>query len=281
MRVDGVPIVGHIAPAIALHMRIFALDQRLGEARVAGIGDGLIDAEIHRREDIGIGIGLRLGQRAPSQIVDQPRWVASPCLGCRHFERRADPCFIAQGPEDDRRMVLVALDHVDDARDMGRVPGRIIAKLVQFAFGVALPSHFHIGMGFDIGLVHDIEAIFIGQIIPARVVGVMRRAYRVDIVALHHFDVAPHRRHRNDVERVRVMLMPVDAADHDRAAINHQLPVTDRDIAKADALGGRLHDRTLVIQQLQQQRVEVGRFCRPSAHARQCVTDPHHLFGLA
>ncbi len=43
---------------------------------------------------------------------------------------------------------------------------------------------------FDVGFVDDIEAVFVTQGIPARIVGVMGGSHRVKVVLLHQLNIA-------------------------------------------------------------------------------------------
>ena len=250
-------------------MGIFALDHRLGARRVLGPVDHLFDVVIHGRIDVDIVVRLVAPvERTPTEIGDQPRAVAPPDRRRRLLEIGANPRLVAQRPEDDRGVVLVPLDHVHHAGDVRALPGGVEADLVFVALAAVAVALLHIGVALDIGFVHQVEAVLVGQRQEARVVGIVRGADGVEVVALHQLQIAAHRLFGDDVEGHRVMLVPVDAADHDAAAIDHDLPVLDLDGAEADPLRRGLHHLAVRIDQFDQQRVEVGRLRRPAAHTR-------------
>ena len=282
MRIDRVPIFLQVAARIAHHVRIFAQDQRLAERPVGRVIDELGGGVVHRRVDVREIVGVMLEPpvpRAPAEIADEPRRIALLRGGRGGSEVRADPGLVAERPEDDRGVVLVALDHVGDARDVRGLPRGIEAELIRPTLLGMLVGEVHIGVALDIGLVHDIQAIAVGELVEPWVVGVMRGADRVDVGALHQLDVALHRFERDDVEGLGIMLVAVDAADRDRPAVDGDEPVLDRYAAKADPAIGRLHDRAFRVVELDQQHVEIGRLGGPRLHLRDRRRDRDGAFG--
>jgi hypothetical protein len=74
-------------------------------------------------------------------------------------------------------------------------------RLSRVQAGSRCPND-HIGVALDIGLVHHIEAVLVGQGVPALVIGIVRGAHGVDVVALHQPMSLAHRSFGDDVEGV-------------------------------------------------------------------------------
>ena len=87
------------------------------------------------------------------------------------------PGLITEGPNDDRWVVLISLDHALHAIEMSREPAHFVANLSFFVNCERMRLY--------IGLVNDIKTVFIGEVIPARVIGVVARPHRIDVVLLH------------------------------------------------------------------------------------------------
>mmetsp|Transcript_59326 Transcript_59326/g.171921 ORF Transcript_59326/g.171921 Transcript_59326/m.171921 type:complete len:200 (-) Transcript_59326:739-1338(-) len=126
---------------------------------------------------------------------------------------------VAERPEQDARVVLVALHVALDAGHMSRPPLLFVAQ------GVA-PSEVD-PMAFDICLVHDIKAVLIAELVEQRIVRIMRATDRIKVVSLHQFDVLEHRFATDDMAGVRVMLMPVHATDRQFLPIEEQAGLPD------------------------------------------------------
>ena len=83
---------------------------------------------------------------------------------------------IAHRPEDDRGVVLIAIDHTFDAVHMGFSPTRIL--------GERLGTVAH-AVGFDVALIDNVEAVTVTEVVPARIVGVVACADGVDVELFH------------------------------------------------------------------------------------------------
>ena len=269
---ERLPIALEVAQAVAHRMGIFAQDQRLGEFGARRIVGQLFDIVIHGREDVDIGVGrVPPAAHAVAEEVDQPRLVMRADPFRRRLKIGADTAFIAQRPEDDRRVVAVALDHALHPGEMRGGPFGLVAQVQRRV--VLFLGEAQIAVALDIGLVHHVQAVLVGQIVPARIVGIVRGADRVDVGGLHQLDVLAHRFLGHDAEGVRIMLVAIDAADHDPLAVHAHLAARDLDGAETDAAAGRLDQLALRIKQLDQQRVEVGVFRAPRLHARNLGGD--------
>ena len=75
-------------------------------------------------------------------------------------------------------------------------------------------------MAFDVGFVYHIHTVDVTQLIPARVVGIVRSAHAVDVVLFHQFQVAYHGGFVHYMAVVRIVLVAVYAFDIDRLPID-------------------------------------------------------------
>ncbi len=152
-------------------------------------------------------------------------------------------------------MVLVALHHADRSVEE-RVRPRRVRR--QRPVGVVLHP-----VRFDVGLVDDVEPVLVGQLVPARIVGVVAGAHGVDVEPLHQLDVAQHVLLADDVAGARLVLVAVDALDGDRDAVHQQLPVLQ--LHPPEPHPGRQHLRDCArgIGEREGERVEAGRLGRP------------------
>jgi hypothetical protein len=132
---------------------------------------------------------------------------------------------VAERPEDDRGVVLERLDHVDDAVDVGALPGRVL--------GQRFPAVAH-AVGLDVGLGADVEAEFVAEFVEAGVVRVVAGAHRVDIGALHQQQVIEDVLFGEVVAGDRVVVVAVDALDEDGLAVDEELAVLDLGAGEAE-----------------------------------------------
>ena len=148
-------------------------------------------------------------------------------------------------------MVLVALGHADDAVHEGIVP---VGRRSQGATQT---------VGLAVGLVHDVEAQRVAQLIPARRVGVVRQAHGIEVGRLHESDVFQHALFGHYARQLRVVLMAVGTAQAHGAAVDQQLSVLDLQPAEAHLLFGLFQQGAIGPLQLQTKGVEIGRLGRP------------------
>ena len=140
--------------------------------------DHLRDPRVHPADYIDVGRSL--GRSCGPFVVDRPGGIVilNPCG--HGGVVRAAAALVAQRPEDHGRMVLVPLDHADRPLHEGRVPVGDVGEQAADA------------VRFEIGLVHQVDAVLVAQVVPARVVGIVRGPHGVDVVALHQLDVLDH-----------------------------------------------------------------------------------------
>ena len=62
-------------------------------------------------------------------------------------------------------------------------------------------------MTLDIRLSRHIDAVFVAEVIPAGIIGIVTSAHRVDVQILHDLDILNHAFHRYDITTIRIELM--------------------------------------------------------------------------
>ena len=122
--------VAHRMPVLAEQERLAAYAYRLGRCRQVRhrthlVADrfGLEQVGIHPRVDVGVCAAV------VALVVHRPFMITSPDPVGHLGEVAAGARFVAQRPDDDRRMVLVSLDRAFDPVKVGRFPSGIVARI--------------------------------------------------------------------------------------------------------------------------------------------------------
>ncbi len=136
-------------------------------------------------------------------------------------------------------MVLVALHHADRAVEVRHPPCGIIPQ-----GHVRIVAH---AVGLDVRLVDDVQAVLVGQLVPAGIVGIVGSADRVDVELLHQPDVLEHALVRHDVTGQRIVLVTIDPFDGDRNAVDEQLAVGDLHPTESDPRADHFDGRAIII----------------------------------
>ena len=89
------------------------------------------------------------------------------------------------------------------------------------------------GMGFDIGLVDDIQAMLIAEVQPVRVRRVVRAADRVEMKLFDQPDVLKHLLPGERPSACRAVAVTVDPEETNPAAVDQQRSIPDLDGAKS------------------------------------------------
>ena len=194
---NHVPIVLHAAHTVAHRVAVFHHDKRTMIYAIKTFIHKLLQilrAGIHQANNISVAVV------DGSFVCHGARGVAvfHPVVGV--FEVHTIATLVAHRPHNHRRMVLVAFEHVAVALPHHFLVLRVFGKAL---FAVAL------GMRFAVGLVPNIESVTVAKFVPIGVIGIMAGAHRIDIKLLHQGNIAFHRLTRNDMARVRVVLVTI------------------------------------------------------------------------
>ena len=127
-------------------------------------------------------------------------------------------CFIAKTPDNDAGVILQDLNIVFASFDVCLVIERILGKRQC--------SEPHT-MTFQIRFRNHINAIFVAQVVPTRIVWIMACTDSIDVQFLSKLDVLNHPFHTHHIASIRVYLMTVHPFDKDRLAIDIHLFVLD------------------------------------------------------
>jgi len=125
-----------------------------------------------------------------------------PVIGCH--EIRAVARLVPQRPDNNGGVVLIAFHHPYGTVHVRVQPfGRVGQRLATVSHAVA----------FNIRFIYHVQAVLVAQIVPGRLVRVMRGAHGIDIVLLHDQDIFDHTFQRYGLSEVRIGLMAVHTFD--------------------------------------------------------------------
>ena len=227
---DEIPVLLEATHRVTHGVGILALDQRTGVVAL-GVFLTVVVVGIHRTVDIGLSILTGLLKLTGAGLVVR----LHPVVG--FLEVRTVASLISQRPHDDARMVLIG-DHVTLlALDMCLGKGLVLGK------GLLTIAHT---MALDVGLCRQIDTIFVAEVVPTGIVGIVASTYGIDIELLHDLDILNHTLHRNDVAAIGIQFVTVGTLDEDGLTIDQQLTTLDLDMAEAHLLADNLqHFATL------------------------------------
>ncbi len=248
----NVPIFLKSALGVTHCVGILTLYQRLGAGGIGRVFLACVIGIIHGAEYIGQAL-----QAGPFILHGACRvHLLDELVGL--FKVRSVAGLVAERPDDDRGMIAVGCHIAGVALKCGDAEGRMFGKsLVLIAHAVRL----------DICLGHQIDAIAVAEVIPARVIGIVAGAYGVDVELLHAAYVLNHTFHRHHISAVGVKFVAVGTLDENGQTVDKQLTVLDFDVAKTDIDTYYLR-LTLARSESGGERVESRRLGRPSLRAR-------------
>ena len=133
------------------------------------------------------------------------------------YEILAGAGLVAQAPDAHRGVVHGGVHHFEVARHVLVAELRHMAQ--RFFFVVVF-------VALEVGLIFEVDAIFVGQVVPIGVVAVVAVAHMVDVCALHQHDFALHLFARDGVSALGAGLVAVNALHFDGLAV--EIIVTSR-----------------------------------------------------
>jgi hypothetical protein len=267
IRADRAPVVVEAAAGVAHRVDVLAHDQRARRSEARRPIHEVMDLRVHRRDHIGLGalageargdVALVRRDQVFAQspfVVHRPGRVprAQPRGGRDVNRRRAT--LVAERPHDDRGVVLVALGHARDPLEHGGVPARIFREAAK------------VRVSFDVGLVEHVQAEAVADVVEVRVIRVVRRAHRVDVVPLHQHHVGLDRRARHRLAPAGVVIVAVDAFHEHGLPVHEQLVAAHLHPPEPDRERHGIHLVAVRVDQRDRQVVPVRRLRAPRRDA--------------
>ena len=234
-----------------------------GDHGFRGLFNGLAAQFVGRR----IAEVVEGGVARMTVVEGRARSVELAHLVVHRLNVRAYPTLVAQAPEDDAGVVEVTLHQRLGTVDMGLLPCRILAHLM---IGIA------IAVALLVGLVHDVDAPAVAELVEVFAVGIVRGAQEVDVGLLHQPEVQLVGGIVHPAACRRVMVVTVHAAQLHVPAVDLEDLADHLYLLDAQMVVEMLNHRSVGIAQLQGEGIEVGRLCRPELRP---VDDTGHLDG--
>ena len=108
-----------------------------------------------------------------------------------------------------------------------------LGKGLVLGEGLLLVAH---AVTLEVRLSGEIDTVFVAEVIPAWIIGIMAGAHGIDVKLLHDADILNHALYADDVAAIGVELMTVGTLDENRLAIDEQLSPLDLYMAEAHFL---------------------------------------------
>ena len=214
---EGVLIVLQVAHRVHHVVRVFAEEVRTLRIHVSSAAADAVNRRIH--------VGVDVGGRPVALVVRGTRPVAFVYRLVGRLEVLAGTRFVAVAPEEDGRMVLVALDHVHVAPHCREREARVVARR-------ALPvSH---AVRLHVRLVHERDAVQVAKVVPVVVLRIVRVAHERAVRALQELHVLLLALVRTVVPEHRIRLVAVRAAELHLLAVEAVAPVDDLALAEPE-----------------------------------------------
>ena len=151
-------------------------------------------------------------------------------------------------------MVVVAVHHPLVALQVR------LEEIPAFRESLLLVSH---SVALDVAFIHDIESVFVAEVKPNGIVGIMARPYCINVKRLENPDIAQHLFPRNIVAIVGREFVAVDAFDENWLSVDEQLGFLNLDRAEAETKGCAFGNDALLVLRDHLQGIQIRRFSRP------------------
>ena len=125
-------------------------------------------------------------------------------------------------------MIAVALNHAIHTVVESRIPVFLIGKFLIFRIKDTVT--------FYVSLAHYVKSVFIAQLIPFRIVGIMRSTHGIDGELLHHLHISRHIFYGKCSAMHGIVFLTVNTLKGKRYAINQNLSVLHFYYTKSERL---------------------------------------------
>ena len=175
---------------------------------------------------------------------------------------------VAERPNDHARVVVVAAHHAVDTVDAGAFP-MCLASWNRGFGGDHVAGQAPAAMGFEIGLIDQVDAVLVAQIVPTFLVRIVRGADGVDVVTLAENHIIDHVLLGDGTAALGVELVTVRALEHDALAVKGHDAVFDAEATEADLLNGGFDDVAGLVDDVDFKFVQRWAFGAPRLEALQ------------
>ena len=250
--VDELLVVLGVSGAVAHRVDVFAQDEGLLVVLILAVLLAQAGIQVHAAVQVDHGdVHVLAAGVDGALVVQQAGGVVGLDPAAGLDEAHTVARLVAHGPDEHAGAVLVADDAALDAVEHRLFEHGVVGQQRELILAVRAVGRDH-AVHLDVGLVDDVEAQLVAQLVEAGGVGVVAGADGVDVVLLHQRQVAQHLVEGDGKAVDGRGIVAVRAAELDLRAVELDDLVFDGDGAQADAGG----DLLLVGQQ--RQLVEVG-----------------------
>ena len=128
-------------------------------------------------------------------------------------------------------------------------------------------------MGFNVRFIDNIEPVFVTQVIPAAVIGIMRISNTIDVEALHQLNVLNHPGYRNGSSGVWIVFVAIHPKKLDGAPVDFVYTARRFNLSEARFHGYEFRKSTVHLYG-NYQTVEIRSFGRPLQGIFEVYRDP-------
>ena len=119
---------------------------------------------------------------------------------------------------------------------------------------------------FDVRFGHEVNAVAVAEVVPARIVRVMACAHGVEIVLFQNANVLDHALQRYNISAVGIHFVTIGAFEQDGFSVDEQLTVFDLHLAKTRMQRDDLDSISGGILQCHGYGIKYRRFGRPKRY---------------
>ena len=211
----------------------------------------IVDTRVHQPNVIGVVV-------VTGAFTDDGTSVALLHPVVAILGAHAVAAFIAHRPNYDRRMVLVALDHV---------LATIQKRLFPFVFLGKTVLAIALRMRLVVSLVDDVNAKNIAKYIPPLIIRIMAGSHAVDVVFKHQLDVAYHCLIVDVLPGNSAVFVAVHAFNQDWLAIHQKLSVFHLSCAESYICSFRIDITAIHVSYSNCKRIKIRFLSRPWHYA--------------
>ena len=252
--VNQIPVILEVTLAVTHGMGVFAENQRT-LITLVDMAAQRPDTGIHRTVDI------RLGVVTAALILNRTGRIYRLAHVIEFLETLAISALVTHRPDDDGGMVAVALNHAVHAVVESRIPVFSVCQLLIFCIQDT--------MTLDVRLAHHVETILIAELIPLRIVRIVRGTHGIDVELLHHLHILHHLTDAEGSAVYGIVFLSVHTLDGDGYTVYQKLSVLHFDGTETERLSHTLLYSTIPVGSIDDEGVEIRTLGAPRLHVLQ------------